>query len=181
MQQIFISNATAPVPSANTGTLWAVNPLRTLLFVFVLGGTALPSDPSMHSASATLTDHDRTISILTREGTASVDRFSSLRARWTHADAIPVSEDTISTAAVLLDNLPEVIEPPHISPSSDGEIGLSWIKGMDRFEAILDADNHLAWITKIDGNYVAGLDVNALSPEGRGAFYGAIDEFFERA
>jgi hypothetical protein len=180
MQQIFIANATAPVPQANTGTLWAVNPLRTLLFVFVVGGTALPSDPSMNLASATSIDHDRTISIVTQEGTVTVDRFSSLRVRWTHADAIPVSEDTIATAAVLLDNLPEGIEPPHISPSSDGEIGLSWIKDMDRFEAMLDPDNHLAWITKIDGRYVTGLDVNALSPEGRGAFYGAINEFFER-
>src|SRR5271166_3835968 len=110
MEQILISTATDPVLAANTGTPWAVNPLRKLVFLFLVSGTAVLSGP-LNAPSATFVDRDRTISMIIQEQTTG-DQFSCLRRRWTDPDAIPVGEDTISKAKLLLDNLPGGIDQP---------------------------------------------------------------------
>jgi hypothetical protein len=108
------------------------------------------------------------------------DRFASLQSPWIDKNAVVVSHDMVESAKVLLAGLPEGITEPHLAPSSEGEIGLSWTSGSDRLEAMLDPDNRLVWITKIDGKFAPGKDVDVLSENDRRAFYAALSSFYER-
>ncbi|MGO9741724.1 MAG: hypothetical protein ACLPN5_09485 [Roseiarcus sp.] len=110
---------------------------------------------------------------------AEADRFATLRTRWGPADIIPVAEDTIQFARALVAHLPAGTEPPQLSRSHDGEIGLSWVRGLDRFEAMVQPDGHLVWITKVSGIFAVGLDVPVDSLDGRDEFYAALSKFYE--
>lgn len=54
---------------------------------------------------------------------------------------------------------------------------MSWVKGVNRFEAILTADDHLTWSTKIEGAYGEGGDVMGTVQADRVVFYTALKAF----
>ncbi len=106
-----------------------------------------------------------------------IDPIASLQASTSSAS---IGEGTFAKARMLLDGLPSAIRKPHLSASDDGEIGLSWLQGKDRFEAMLQPDDHLVWITKVDGIFVPGADVLASVVEDRQTFYAALNGFYGR-
>jgi hypothetical protein len=94
--------------------------------------------------------------------------------------SVSIGEGTFAKARLLLEGIPSAIRKPHLSASDDGEIGFSWLKGKDRFEAMLQPDDHLVWVTKIDGVFVSGADVLASVREDRQIFYTALNGFYGR-
>jgi hypothetical protein len=180
MEEISFPTATLDIEGAPTGTPRIVGLVRACAFVVVGGATLLAAQPDVVSASW----HSPSqifVSALAAERTPAVpDQLASLNEQWGDADTIPVSEPTIEGARTLLQNLPPGTEHPHLAPSSDGEIGLSWVRGGDRFEAMLHPDGHLVWVTKVSGKFEVGMDVDFTSSAGRDAFYTALGGFYEQ-
>jgi hypothetical protein len=112
---------------------------------------------------------------------AGRDDLSFLRRNWFDPDAIHLRVETVSSAEELLQQLPVSVERPHLSASAEGEIGFSWTQGIDRFEAMLDAEDHLVWVSKIGGKFLPGGDVSISSAADRDVFYAALREFYGRA
>jgi len=89
-----------------------------------------------------------------------------------------VSGNTLGHAQRLLENLPETIELPQTTVSTDGEIVFSWFKSEDRLEAILADDHYLTWVFRKNGE-VSGGDVIDLGSGGSvEQFYRAVREFY---
>jgi hypothetical protein len=89
-----------------------------------------------------------------------------------------VSGNTLGHAQRILENLPETIELPQTTISTDGEIVFSWFKSEDRLEAILADDQHLTWVFRKNGE-VSGGDVIDLGSGGSvEQFYHAVQEFY---
>jgi hypothetical protein len=94
-------------------------------------------------------------------------------------EATAVSVETIEHARRLLGELPEAIELPQVTVSSDGEIIFTWFRSDNRMEAILAPDHHLTWVFRLDGKVTDG-DVIALDDGGSlGPFYKAVADFYE--
>ena len=90
-----------------------------------------------------------------------------------------VSAETIEHARRLLGELPEALEFPQVTVSSDGEIIFTWFRSDNRMEAILAPDHHLTWVFRLDGNVTDG-DVIALDDGGSlGPFYKAVADFYK--
>ena len=75
----------------------------------------------------------------------------------------------------LIAQLPAGIRRPHVSPNDDGEVGLSWCRGADRFEAMIRPDGHLVWVTKTGGKWLPGEDIPWSDPT---PLHAALKEFF---
>lgn len=94
-------------------------------------------------------------------------------------EATAVSMETIEHARRLLGELPEAIELPQVTVSSDGEIIFTWFRSDNRMEAILAPDHHLTWVFRLGGKVTDG-DVIALDDGGSlGPFYKAVTDFYE--
>ena len=94
-------------------------------------------------------------------------------------EATAVSVETIEHARRLLGELPEAIELPQVTVSSDGEIIFTWFRSDNRMEAILAPDHHLTWVFRLDGKVTDG-DVIALDDGSPlGPFYKAVADFYE--
>jgi hypothetical protein len=90
-----------------------------------------------------------------------------------------VSAETIEHARRLLGELPEAVELPQVTVSSEGEIIFTWFRSDNRMEAILAPDHHLTWVFRLDGKVTDG-DVIALDDGGSlGPFYKAVADFYE--
>ena len=150
-------------------------------YLFVIVGSAVlaPEQPSSSS------DYDGGSAFALERNSQAADHVADLLAplgvQWGRADAIPVSADTIAKARTLLNGLPTNFRYPHLAPSEDGEIGLSWSLGKDRFEAMLQPDDHLVWVMKVAGKFVAGDDVIWSRQEGRDRFYASLGRFYGTA
>lgn len=85
----------------------------------------------------------------------------------------------LEVAERIIAALPGGVPRPHISRSEDGEVGMSWTKGNDRLEAMLDPDDggHLTWISKVDGDWLLGGDIP--SSGNMETFHAALTDFFE--
>ncbi len=90
-----------------------------------------------------------------------------------------VSAATIEHARRLLGELPEALEFPQVTVSSEGEIIFTWFRSDNRMEAILAPDHHLTWVFRLDGKVIDG-DVIAFD-DGRSLtpFYKAVADFYE--
>ncbi len=94
-------------------------------------------------------------------------------------EATAVSAETIEHARRLLGELPETLEFPQVTVSSDGEIIFTWFRSDNRMEAILAPDHHLTWVFRIGGNVTDG-DVIAFDDGGSlEPFYKAVADFYE--
>jgi hypothetical protein len=157
-----------------------VSLIRAFAFIAVVAGTAVLTGTGSLPVGTKVNDGGVVLSATMRETIPPSDRFASLRIRWGDPDEKVVDEDTIANLALLLDGLPGGLAQPHLSSSSEGEVGLSWMNGSDRLEAMLDPPDQLAWITKRAGTFAVGGDVNVLSEVGRDAFYEALGGFYGR-
>lgn len=183
MELAFLTTSTleSGADQVPTGTPRFVSMLRMIAFVALLGGAAASVAPTPAPSAVQPNAIATTFAGVSQELSGPEDRFAALRVQWTFADARPLSEETIGKAKLLLDELPGNYPQPQISPSSEGEIGFSWIDGTDRFEAMLDPDDRLVWITKIAGKFARGGDVNVASADDRESFYAGLGNFYERA
>lgn len=94
-------------------------------------------------------------------------------------EATAVSVETIEHARRLLGELPEAVELPQVTVSSEGEIIFTWFRSDNRMEAILAPDHHLTWVFRLDGKVTDG-DVIALDDGGSlGPFYKAVADFYK--
>jgi len=85
--------------------------------------------------------------------------------------------DTIKTAEALLRALPADAAIACVSVSSDGEIGLSWLKPVDRFEVMIEG-REVAWVSKVDGVYHPGEDFEFEGPASFKLLIEAFKQFY---
>jgi len=178
METIIHFSATDPVPPANSSTPAIVYGVVLRSFVAALGTALLIGGASAH---ATWTpDVVRSISA---SPTVKVSRkaLEQLRKNWMDPEATQVSDVTIRYAEELLAGLPHLAEHPHLSASADGEIGFTWVVGIDRIEALLDAEDHLTWVAKVGGKFMRGGDILISSFADWDVFYRALRDFYGRA
>lgn len=166
-----------PIPTA---TPVFVSLIRAFAFVAVVGGTTVLTGNATPTFGTKVDDGGVVLSATSHETIALNDRFASLRGPWGDSNAKVVTEVAIANVKLLLDGLPGGFVLPHLSSSSDGEIGLSWMNGGDRLEAMLDPPDQLTWITKQAGKFAVGGEANVLSEAGRDAFYAALGGFYGR-
>lgn len=96
---------------------------------------------------------------------ATVDRirsFEHLPRDWAGEDTVAIRPEVRLIAERILRSLPPEIPIPQPTPSGDGEIGLSWIKGADRFEAIVHADCQVAWVLSRGSQFAPGGLIDAV-------------------
>lgn len=124
------------------------------------------------------------VTVLARE----LKRTDDLRAKETtillaRAKALCVSEridqTAIDVATAIIETLNPGIPLPQVSTSSDAEIGLSWFKNEDRFEATIWPDYHLVWVAMINGEVVRGQDVDGRAAQGRRDFAKDLNKFYD--
>jgi hypothetical protein len=56
---------------------------------------------------------------------------------WDGEDAAPISADAVGRAWNLIYLAPDMIRPPEIAPSADGEIAFEWRRGRDRILSLV--------------------------------------------
>jgi hypothetical protein len=179
MEQIILSSSIldfAPAPSA-TPTL--PNWVRAVVIVIACGTglAALPSGPLSESG---VRPYHAPLGAFARGEETVAKQLAQLQVLVDDQGAAVVSDHLIARAQRLLERLPAGIAQPRTAPSTDGEIGMSWTLGDDRLEAILDPDDRLVWVTKIDGKYAPGGDVSVLSDQELSSFYSRLDGFYGR-
>jgi hypothetical protein len=157
------------------------NWIRTLAVVVACGTAstfALPYTGPM-SESGLRPYHAPTGAFAPAEKTVA-KQLAELRSLVDGEGVVVVSDHLIAHAQRLLERIPAGVAQPRTAPSADGEIGMSWAEGDNRLEAVLDPDDRLVWITKINGKYVPGGDVSVLSEQELSSFYSALDGFYGR-
>jgi len=167
-----------PLPEASSSTPAIAGAFAQITFAAVLGSAMF---------AAGLLTRETGTPVIARspeyhhQHRASRDDLGFLRREWVDPDAVQVREETISGAKMLLAQLPVSVERPHLSVSAEGEIGFSWTNGVDRFEAMLDPEDHLVWVSKVGGIFSPGGDILISSAADRDVFYAALREFHGRA
>lgn len=118
---------------------------------------------------------------------ALVDRvraFQRLPADWAGDDTIVIDDAAVSAAERIIDAIAAAGLPlPQASPSSEGEVGLTWYRGRDMLDLTVDPDMHIVWVTRIAGKVEPG-DVVAVDSwafpdqivEAVRGFYGAVPQ-----
>jgi len=91
---------------------------------------------------------------------ARIQEYGHLEADWAGPGTVPPSASTISLARTVLSGLPSQVDVPHVAPSGDGEIVLTWLVIGDRLEASIDEDGYLSWATRIGGQISPGGSIN---------------------
>lgn len=147
-------------------------------FVVALGSAALLGILPAHETRTPIAVEAAPSNPVAKHDTTILRQLSR---KWVDPEAIEVGDATIQYADKLLAELPLSAEFPHLSTSADGEVGFSWTKGGNRFEAILDPDDHLAWGSNIEGAFAPGGDILISSAASRDVFYAALRNFYERA
>jgi hypothetical protein len=107
-----------------------------------------------------------------------IESFARLPGDRTETDAIPPDRATVRFACDLVQKLPAETPLPHASRSTEGEIGLSWSKGNDRFEVLLQPDGHLVWAKERDGKIVPGEDIDLRTEHTFGRLYDDVVRFY---
>ena len=106
------------------------------------------------------------------------DELKVLLAR--EVSASTISKQTLNSAQDVLSALPVGIPFPHLSSSSDGEIGFSWSRGRDRFEAVIGEEVRLVWISMISGKFSRGGDLPAETRYLWQIFFASLKGFYGR-
>ncbi len=155
--------------------------LRTHLkeFGFVLAFCAMMGSPPVASRSST-PEFQQSSFVSQFQGVDGQHNSTAAlpAARVTADDGFtPPSNRTRALAQGLIGRLPPSCAPPSVSASADGEIGFSWVRGHDRLEAILDEDDHLAWVTKEAGKFKLGGDLIIADVTDFDAFFDATRSF----
>ena len=106
-----------------------------------------------------------------------LEGFTRLPEGWAGDDTIPPSPQTVAYVNRLLSALPDGIMLPYATASEEGEIGLTWFNGDNRFDAIAAPDGYLTWAMKIDGTFVGGKSL-PLSSDTFDSFNDSLGSFY---
>jgi hypothetical protein len=148
--------------------------------VVVACGTAFAVPPARPTSETGLRPYHAPIGAFAPAEETVAKQLAELRSLVDGEGVVVVSDHLIAHVQRLLERIPPDIDQPRTAPSVDGEIGMSWAAGDNRLEAVLDPDDRLVWITKINGKYAPGGDVSILSDQGLLSFYSALDGFYGR-
>jgi hypothetical protein len=115
-----------------------------------------------------------------------MESFTKLPKDWGGEDTILVNQQTflvnqqtLDGAKRLIRELPNKWPLPQATPSPEGEIALTWFKGGNRLEVLLQPDRHLIWVVKNDGAYVPGRDIDLNAVASFSGLFEAIALFYE--
>jgi hypothetical protein len=89
-----------------------------------------------------------------------VKSFQRLPNDWAGEGTVLVDSGVYDVSERVLQALPTEIPLPQVTPSPDGEVGLSWIRNGGRFEVLVQPDQHLLWVIGRDGAYTPGGMIN---------------------
>jgi hypothetical protein len=109
---------------------------------------------------------------------ATVKRFRELPADWSGKDTVPIDSALSELAERVLLGLSEDIPLPQATPSADGEIGLTWVRQRDRFEALIQPDQHIIWVVGRNGHHVPGGLINLAEHNSLLDLYEALRRFW---
>lgn len=183
MEQIVLSSSTLkfepPTSAAPFARLDLPNLICALAVVVACGTAFAVHDIRPMSELGLRPYHAPTGEFAPAEETVA-KQMAELRSLANSEGVVVLSDHLIAHAQRLLERIPTGISQPRTAPSADGEIGMSWAEGDDRLEAVLDPDDRLVWITKVNGEYAPGGDVSVLSDQGLLSFYSALDGFYGR-
>jgi hypothetical protein len=179
MEQIILSsNSTLAFAAAPSATQTPPDWFRRVAIVIACSTVlAFPSGPMSESG---LRPYHAPLGAFARAKETVAKRLTQLQSLVDDQGAVVVSDHLVAHAQRLLERLPAGMAQPRTAASADGEIGMSWAEGDRRFEAVLDPDDRLVWITKVDANYAPGGDVSVLSDEELSSFYLALEGFYGR-
>lgn len=169
--------ATSAAPFAR---LELPNWMRVLAVVVACGTAFAVPDTRPLSESGGLRPYDAPTGVFAPAAETVARQLAELRSLVDGAGVVVVSDHLIAHAQRLLGGIPTGVSQPRTAPSADGEIGMSWAEGDNRLEAVLDPDDRLVWITKINGKYAPGGDVSVLSEQELSSFYLALEGFYGR-
>ena len=108
-----------------------------------------------------------------------IESFTKLARDWAGEDTIVVDQQTLDVAKRLVRELPNKWPLPQATPSPEGEIALTWFKGGNRLEALLQPDRHLIWVVKNDGEYAPGRDIDLNAVASFAGLFEAIALFYK--
>lgn len=143
-------------------------------------GTVFAAVPSGAPSESGLSRYQAPLGAFAPTDEKVANQLAPLRSLVDGEGVVVVSDHLIAHAQRLLERIPAGVAQPRTAPSADGEIGMSWAEGDNRLEAVLDPDDRLVWITKINGKYAPGGDVSVLSEQELSSFYSALDGFYGR-
>ena len=113
---------------------------------------------------------------------ARIKGFGELAADWDGDETIAISKVTIAAAMRTADAAARADFPlPQASPSSEGEISLSWYRKRDRLALIIAPDNYVTWTTSDDRSVEPGGVLRVDSPLFPGSIVEALRGFYGRA
>jgi hypothetical protein len=150
-------------------------PERRLGTVHVPSGEALPTADTESAAISKTTDSWRDAA--RADLWARIIRFCHEAAQH-QSDAKPVASATLENARRLLIHLPMAIELPQATVSSEAEIILTWFRGSDRLDAILDPETHLTWVFRIGNSIEDGGDVALSEARALDDFFASVAQFY---
>jgi hypothetical protein len=104
--------------------------------------------------------------------------FGRLPGGFAGEQTVPPSSDVIAQIGYLLFSWPDDLELPQVTASGEGEIGLTWFKGDDCFDAIVSPDGYLTWVSKVGDEFLEG-DVLKLSSQSFDPLHVALAAFFK--
>jgi hypothetical protein len=89
-----------------------------------------------------------------------IHEFAKLEAGWNGDDSVAPNEAVIAEACKIVRELPDNAQLPHVSPSADGEIGLSWLSGNKRLEALIQPEGYLVLVRALDHQLTPVAEIN---------------------
>jgi len=104
--------------------------------------------------------------------------FAELRGDWNGKDTLLPDHKVIMWACDLVATLPASVRLPQVSPSGEGEIGLSWFNGGKRLEAMLQPDRHLVWVKKAEDKFVPGDDIDLERERSFGRLFEDVERLY---
>jgi hypothetical protein len=93
-------------------------------------------------------------------------QLSQLPVGWAGEGSISPHPSSLKIARRVISEMRAHLPVPQATASSEGEIGLTWVRDEGRLDAIIDPDGHLTWVSHRAGRYQDGqdLDVGAGAP-----------------
>jgi hypothetical protein len=88
-----------------------------------------------------------------------IEGFGALGVGWAGDDSVPADDPTREAATDLVINLCEHWQPPQVTLSADGEIGMAWYRAGNRVEVLVQPDGYIVSLGKFDGAFIDGDDV----------------------
>jgi len=104
--------------------------------------------------------------------------FGRLPRGWAGAESVPAEPRVVALALQAVRELPIDLELPQATLSAEGEIGLTWVDGDDRFDALIDEDRQIVWMSNIAGRSYAGNLLDMTAGGRLDELYAAVSEFY---